>query len=75
MSRLVTYASIGRLFTAGDDGTIEGAAMAVRDGVIVYAGPETGLSPALGPNWQDGEVVDLGGALVTPGLVLSLIHI
>ena len=74
MSRLVTYASIGRLFTAGDDGTIEGAAMAVRDGVIVYAGPETGLSPALGPNWQDGEVVDLGGALVTPGLVDAHSH-
>lgn len=74
MSALVTFSSIGRLFTAGDAGTIEGAAVAVRDGVIAYAGPEAGLDAGLGPDWRDGEVVDLAGALVTPGLIDAHSH-
>jgi imidazolonepropionase len=74
MSRLTTLTAIGRLFTAGDAGTIEGAAVAVGDGVITYAGPEAGLTDALGPGWLDGDVVDLAGALVTPGLIDAHTH-
>jgi imidazolonepropionase len=74
MSRLVTFSSIGRLVTAGAAGTIEDAAVAARDGVIVYAGPAAGLAAGLGPDRQDGEVVDLGGALVTPGLIDAHTH-
>jgi imidazolonepropionase len=74
VSRLITFVSVGRLFTAGEAGTISGAAVAVRDGVIVYAGPAAGLSAGIGPDWRDGEVVDLAGALVTPGLIDAHTH-
>jgi len=74
VSALVTLSTIGRLFTSSGAGVIEDAAVAVRDGMIVYAGPEAGLSAGIGPDWQDGEVVDLAGALVTPGLIDAHTH-
>lgn len=70
MSRVTVIRSIGRLFTAGDAGIVERAAVVVRDGAISYAGPEDLLPSQLG----DGDVIDLGGALVTPGLIDAHTH-
>jgi imidazolonepropionase len=69
-SDLLVLRSIGRLFTAGGAGVVEHAAVVVRDGLISYAGPEASLPAQLG----DADVVDLGGALVTPGLVDAHTH-
>jgi len=70
VSDTLVLRSIGRLFTATECGVIEHAAVVVRDGVITYAGPEVSLPAHLG----DAEVSDLGGALVTPGLIDAHTH-
>lgn len=70
MGSVVLLRSIGRLFTAGTAGTIDAAAVLVRDGLIVYAGPEASLPAKPGVT----EEVDLGGALVTPGLIDAHTH-
>ena len=64
------------LATLDDDagyGLVPDGALGWQDGTIVYAGPRTGL-PA-DPNALSGAVVDLGGGLVTPGLVDCHTHL
>jgi imidazolonepropionase len=70
MSEAMVLRSIGRLVTAGEAGTIDDAAVVLRDGVIVYAGPESELPAALAGT----EELDLEGALVTPGLIDAHTH-
>jgi imidazolonepropionase len=50
---------------------VENGAIAALDGRIVYAGPIDGL-PA---GWDAGEVVELEGRLVTPGLIDCHTHL
>ena len=45
------------------------SAFAVKDGRFVYVGDEAGLADF------EGEVCDLGGKLVTPGLIDSHVHV
>jgi imidazolonepropionase len=53
-------------------GLVERAALACRDGRIVYAGPEAELPAALG---QARETVDCAGRWITPGLVDCHTHL
>ena len=75
MGRLVLR-SVGRLFTGTDAGAISNAVVAVRDGLIAYAGPADSFDEgAFGEGAFDGaEEVDLAGALVTPGLIDAHSH-
>lgn len=58
---------IGRLFTATAVGVIEGAAVLVEDGHIAWMGEDRDAP-------SSDEVVDAGGALVTPGLIDAHTH-
>lgn len=51
----------------GRTGTIRNGAVAVQDGVITWVGPEEALPEGLAAD--AGEVVDLDGGWVTPGLI------
>ncbi|MGZ9811376.1 imidazolonepropionase [Pseudoroseicyclus sp. H15] len=64
-ARLATFAAPGRY------GLVEDGALAVEDGRIAFAGPLAEL-PA---EWQGQEAEDLGGRLVTPGLIDCHSHI
>lgn len=64
---MTVLTGIGRLFTAGPQGTLEDAAVAVDGDRIRWVGPA-----AHAPG--DPDVVDLGGCLVTPGLVDAHSH-
>ncbi|MGC9960326.1 MAG: imidazolonepropionase [Acidimicrobiales bacterium] len=66
----VVVRGIGRLFTACAAGTIDGGAVVVSDGLISFVGPETSLPRELGA----ADEIDLGGALVTPGLIDAHTH-
>jgi imidazolonepropionase len=79
VSRITLVRGIGRLFTADgealddaaltiDSGTIEDGAPA--GGTIAWVGAESGIDSLLTPD----DEVDLGGALVTPGLVDAHTH-
>ncbi|MBO6150539.1 MAG: amidohydrolase family protein [Clostridium sp.] len=57
-----------KIFTA-DSGNPEASALAVKDGRFVYVGDEAGLSG------YEGEITDLGGKFIIPGIVDSHIHI
>lgn len=70
---LVIGASLATLDGDSGYGLVEDGALGWRDGSIVYAGPRTSL-PA-DPNSLSGTVVDLGGGLVTPGLVDCHTHL
>jgi len=60
----------GKIFVAdSSDGTVR--AMAVRDGRVVYVGPDEGAAAWIGPRT---ERVDLGGKLVTPGFNDAHLH-
>lgn len=68
MTRLLVT-NIGRLFTATDAGVISGAAVLVEDDRIVWIGAADEPPPA-----EPDEVVDVEGALVTPGLIDAHTH-
>jgi imidazolonepropionase len=61
---------IGRLFTAGPAGTIARAAVVVDGDRIAWAGAEADLPRDLAID----DSVELGGALVTPGLIDAHTH-
>ena len=57
-----------KIFTADKDRP-QATALAVKDGKFVYVGDETGLSA------YEGEVTDLGGKFVIPGIIDSHVHV
>ena len=57
-----------KVFTA-DEGKPLASALVVKDGKFAYVGDEAGLADF------EGEVTDLGGKFVMPGIVDSHIHI
>lgn len=65
---MILLRNIGRLFTAGERGTIEQAAVAIDGERIAWAGPS-----AEAPRVPYDEV-DCGGRLVTPGLIDAHTH-
>src|SRR5688500_7973485 len=60
---------IGRLFTATGAGTVDDAVIALTDDRIAWAGPRQSFPGAAG-----AFEIDVGGALVTPGLVDAHSH-
>lgn len=65
-----------RLATMADSaaalGIVEDGAIAARDGLIVYAGPEADMPAALG---QAAESIDCEGRWITPGLIDCHTHL
>ncbi|MBR1477688.1 MAG: amidohydrolase family protein [Lachnospiraceae bacterium] len=57
-----------KIFTADKDKP-EATALAVKDGKFVYVGDEAGLSA------YEGEVTDLGGKFIMPGIIDSHVHV
>ena len=57
-----------KIFTA-DKNQPRATALAVKDGKFIYVGDEAGLQA------YEGEVEDLGGQFVTPGLIDSHVHV
>jgi imidazolonepropionase len=69
-ARLATLA--GAAGAADDLGVVHGGALAVRDGRIAYAGPETDMPAALR---GAAEVIDCEGRWITPGLIDCHTHL
>lgn len=65
------------LATMQSDGTpfglIHDAALAIHDGRIAYCGPRSALGPR--NSWRAQSINDLGGRLVTPGLIDCHTHL
>ena len=57
-----------KIFTA-DKENPQASALAVKDGKFVYVGDEAGLSE------YEGEVTDLGGKFIMPGIIDSHVHV
>ena len=57
-----------RIFTADKDKPLA-TALAVKDGKFIYVGDEAGLSE------YEGEVTDLEGKFIMPGIIDSHVHI
>ena len=57
-----------RIFTADKDNP-QASALVVKDGKFVYVGDESGLSE------YEGEVTDLGGKFIMPGIIDSHVHV
>ena len=57
-----------KIFTADKDNPLA-TALAVKEGKFVYVGDEAGLSE------YEGEVTDLGGKFIMPGIIDSHVHI
>ncbi|MBQ7487278.1 MAG: amidohydrolase family protein [Clostridia bacterium] len=57
-----------KIFTSDKDNPLA-TALVVKDGKFVYVGDEAGLSS------YEGEVTDLGGKFITPGIIDSHVHI
>ena len=57
-----------RIFTSDKDNPLA-TAMVVKDGKFVYVGGEAGLSA------YEGEVTDLGGRFIMPGIIDSHVHV
>ncbi len=67
---LLTHATLATMAGPAPYGLVENAAIAVKDGRIAYAGPLADL-----PDNKAKETDDLGGALVTPGLIDCHTHL
>jgi len=65
-----TVFSNGTIYTVANSGTVE--AVAVKDGLIVYAGSTTGLANYIGEGTLE---VDLKGKTMTPGFIESHGHL
>ena len=63
--RIIRNANI---FTA-DKNRPKATALAMKDGKFVYVGDEAGLSD------YEGEVTDLGGKFIMPGIIDSHVHV
>ena len=57
-----------KIFTSDENNPIA-SALVVKDGKFVYVGDEAGLSA------YEGEVTDLGGKFILPGIIDSHVHI
>ena len=57
-----------KIFTSDKDNP-KATALAVKDGKFVYVGDEAGLAA------YDGEVTDLGGKFIMPGIIDSHVHV
>ena len=57
-----------RIFTA-DKKNPQATALAVKDGKFIYVGNDAGLSE------YEGEVTDLGGKFIMPGIIDSHVHV
>ena len=57
-----------KIFTSNRN-QLQASALAVKDGKFVYVGDEAGLSD------YEGEVTDLGGKFIMPGIIDSHVHI
>ena len=57
-----------KIFTADEDHP-QASSLAVKDGRFVYVGDEAGLSE------YEGEVTDLGGKFIMPGIIDSHVHV
>ena len=57
-----------KIFTSDKDNP-KATALVVKDGKFVYVGDETGLSE------YEGEVTDLGGKFIMPGIIDSHVHV
>ncbi|HAG68499.1 MAG TPA: hypothetical protein DCL38_00835, partial [Lachnospiraceae bacterium] len=57
-----------KIFTSDSDSLLA-TAIAVKDGKFVYVGDEAGLSD------YEGEVTDLGGKFIMPGIIDSHVHV
>ena len=57
-----------KIFTADKDPPLA-SALAVKDGRFVYVGDEFGLSEF------EGDVTDLGGKFIMPGIIDSHVHV
>ena len=57
-----------KIFTSNTD-MPQATALAVKDGKFVYVGDENGLSE------YEGEVTDLGGGFIIPGIIDSHVHV
>ena len=57
-----------KIFTADKDNPLA-TALAVKDGKFVYVGDEARLSA------YEGEITDLGGRFIMPGIIDSHVHV
>ena len=57
-----------KIFTANKD-SLQATALVVKDGKFIYVGDEAGLSA------YEGEVIDLGGKFIMPGIIDSHVHV
>ena len=57
-----------KIFTSDKDKPMA-SALAVKDGKFVYVGDEAGLSA------YEGEVTDLGGKFIMPGILDTHVHV
>ena len=57
-----------KIFTSDKDNQ-QATALAVKDGKFIYVGDEAGLSA------YEGEVTDLGGKFIMPGIIDSHVHV
>ena len=57
-----------KIFTSDQNNPIA-SALVVKDGKFAYVGDEAGLSD------YEGEVTDLGGRFIMPGIIDSHVHI
>ena len=57
-----------KIFTANKD-NLQATALVVKNGKFIYVGDEAGLSA------YEGEVTDLGGKFIMPGIIDSHVHV